>query len=225
MKHLRRPSSREYSLRRASLLFEWAHEARGSWPADRLRAEGLGVKTKTEFERQVLPHLPAAYSLARWILRQRQDAEDAVQESLLRAFRGYGRFAGSDPRAWLLAIVRNTCLTAANRRRTDAKIIVLRDVLEERTGQRVHLDADPAPPPDAGLELEEERRQVHAAIAALPLAFREVLVLREFHDLDYRQIATVVGVPVGTVMSRLARARTRLKALLDPAGDRTGTSK
>lgn len=168
----------------------------------------------------MLPHLPAAYSLARWMLRQRQDAEDAVQESLLRAYRGFARFAGGDPRVWLLSIVRNTCLTAASRRRSETRVIVLRDVLDERSGSRLHEEIDPAPLPDARLELEEERRRVHAAIAALPLAFREVLVLREFHDLDYREIAAIVGVPAGTVMSRLSRARHRLKGLLAPADAR-----
>lgn len=174
----------------------------------------MASSPRSEFDRLILPHLPAAYSLARWLLRQPHDAEDAVQDAALRAFRSFGGYAGGSPRAWLLAIVRNTCLTALERRRTEGNVIVLADAgpVQERLYESAR---DPAPAPDAALVSEEERRRVQAAIAALPLQFREVLVLRELEELSYREIAEVVGAPIGTVMSRLARARERLTAELD----------
>jgi RNA polymerase sigma factor (sigma-70 family) len=177
-----------------------------------------------EFNLLILPHLAAAYSLARWLMRHPQDAEDAVQDSLLKAYKAFGSFAGGDGAAWLLAIVRNTCLTRLERRRSEHNVVVLHDVMQS-------IERHPALPPAALLQdqamiAEEERRRVHAAIAALPLQFREVLVLREFHELSYREIADVVGTPVGTVMSRLARARERLKVLLSEgaAGERGNAS-
>ena len=162
-----------------------------------------------EFERLVLPHLGAAYSLARWILRNPQDAEDAVQEAMLRAYKAFGGFDGGSAKAWLLSIARNTCLTMLERRRAEGKVIVLADAApgQERMREAV---PDAAPLADAAMISEEERRRVRAAIAALPLPYREVLILREYHDLAYREIADIVGTPVGTVMSRLARARERL---------------
>lgn len=166
---------------------------------------------RSEFDRLILPHLPAAYSLARWMLRQPHDAEDAVQDATVRAFRSFGSYAGGSPRAWLLSIVRNTCLTALERRRGEGNVIVLAGAHE----RLIDTVRDPAPAQDAVLIEEEERRLVHAAIAALPVQFREVVVLREFEELSYREIADVVGAPIGTVMSRLARARERLAAALD----------
>lgn len=174
----------------------------------------MALSPRSEFDRLILPHLPAAYSLARWMLRQPHDADDAVQDATVRAFRSFGSYAGGSPRAWLLSIVRNTCLTAIERRRSEGNVIVL---AETTSAQERLIDTirDPAPAQDAALVAEEERRLVHAAIAALPVQFREVVVLREFEELSYREIADVVGAPVGTVMSRLARARERLAAALD----------
>src|SRR5262245_12354334 len=181
-------------------------------------------RRNSDFDLLILPHLAAAYSLARWLMRHPQDAEDAVQDSLLKAYKGFGSFAGGDGAAWLLAIVRNTCLTRIERRRSEHNVVVLQDVMPS-----IELVRHSPPPPlqqDQAMIAEEERRRVQSAIAALPPQFREVLVLREFHEFSYREIAEVVGTPVGTVMSRLARARDRLKALLTEgaAGDERGKS-
>lgn len=162
----------------------------------------------------MLPHLGAAHSLARWLLRHPQDAEDAVQDALLKAYKAFDSYSGGSAMAWLLAIVRNTCLTMIERRRTESKVVNFQDVLQERDQTSPALRPDPTPLADARLMAEDDRRRVHAAIAALPAQFREVLVLREFHDLNYREIADIVGAPVGTVMSRLSRARERLKDML-----------
>ncbi len=137
-----------------------------------------------------------------------------MQEAILRAFRRYETYDGGNARAWLLAIVRNICLTAIERRRSENKVIILGDIVHEREQQRVEAQPDPAPLQDAQMLAAEDQRRVHAAIATLPTQFREVLVLREFHELNYRDIAEIVGTPVGTVMSRLARAREKLKAAL-----------
>jgi RNA polymerase sigma factor (sigma-70 family) len=166
---------------------------------------------RKRFELEILPHLPAAYGLARWLLRHRQDAEDAVQDAVLRAYRGFDGFAGDNPSGWLLAIVRNTCMTLIERRRTGAKVVAIHDGAREAEAVRDRLATDPATAQDTALIAREEQRGVHQAIALLPLPYREVLVLREFNDLSYREIAHIVGAPVGTVMSRLARARERLR--------------
>ena len=182
-------------------------------------------KSKQEFEQRILPHLGAAYSLARWLLRHPQDAEDAVQEAVLKAFKAFHGYEGGSAQAWLLTIVRNTCLTAIGRRRTVGKVIVLQDVVDERDKNRIDALPDMQPLPDVRLMQAEDRRRVHAAVAALPEQFREVLVLREFHDLNYREIADIVGAPVGTVMSRLSRAREKLKEVLVASGDAAETGK
>lgn len=169
---------------------------------------------QAEFERNVLPHLGAAYSLARWLLRHPQDAEDAVQEAVLRAYRAFDAQVGGSPAAWFLTIVRNTCLTALERRRSDRNVIVLDDIAQAIDRTALAARGPAAPPQDEAMIAEEQRRRVHGAIAALPDQYREVIVLREFHELSYREIAEVVGAPIGTVMSRLARARDRLKDAL-----------
>lgn len=171
----------------------------------------------------MLPHLGAAYSLARWLLRHPQDAEDAVQDALLKAYKAFNGYAGGSARAWLLTIVRNTCLSAIDRRRVEGNVIVMHSVLRAREQMHASSQRDPAPLADARMIAEDDRSRVHAAVAALPAQFREVLVLREFHDLDYREIARIVGTPVGTVMSRLSRARERLRELLAPQGDARDT--
>ncbi len=183
----------------------------------------MSASRSGEFERVILPHLGSAWSLARWMLRQPQEAEDAVQEAVLRAFKSFHAHAGASPRAWLLAIVRNTCLNAIERRRAEGKVVVLAEAMsaQDRPGEV----QDPAPLADAVLISEEERRRVHVAIAALPLQFREVLVLREFHDLSYQEIADTVRAPIGTVMSRLARARERLASHLSESGLQQGAGK
>ena len=158
------------------------------------------------FERTVLPHLDDAYTLARYLVRDEHDAQDVVQEAALRAFRYFSGFAGGDARSWLLAIVRNCSMTWLSRRRGDGRNTSFDD------GSTVDVSAgDEA---DAAAIRSSERRRIDRAMAALPVEFREVLVLRELEDLSYREISDVVGVPVGTVMSRLSRARKRLADLL-----------
>lgn len=183
----------------------------------------MSDRRRDQFEIQILPHAKAAYSLARWMLRHPQDAEDAVQDSVLKAYKAFDNQIASSPAAWLLAIVRNTCLTRIERRRVDDKIVVLSDMAPgaamdqlERQAQAARSDSNVRA--DDAMIADELRRRVHAAIATLPVQFREVIVLREFHDLSYREIADIVGTPVGTVMSRLARARDRLKVALGDIG-------
>jgi RNA polymerase sigma-70 factor (ECF subfamily) len=177
-------------------------------------------RRRSEFELRVLPHLGAAYSLARWLLRHPQDAEDAVQDSLVRAFRAYDAHVGASTAAWLLAIVRNTCLTALERRRAERNVVLLEDLPQALDRLPVGVRPEAPPGADEAMIAEERRRKVHRAVASLPVQFREVLVLREFHDLSYREIADIVGTPVGTVMSRLARAREHMRRAL-VAGQRS----
>ena len=160
----------------------------------------------TEFERQVLPHLHAAYNLARFLMRNDQDAEDVVQDASLRAFRFFEGFRGENSRAWFLTIVRNTAFTALKRNRMDEETVVFD---EELHGGQI-------PPLDAGLALDQaqDRQTVRAAIEQLPAEFREAITLRELQGMSYKEIADIAGVPIGTIMSRLARARRQLQLLL-----------
>lgn len=163
------------------------------------------------FEAVVLPHLDAAYTLARYLTRSDHDAQDVVQDASLRAFRYFGSFRGtesSEGRAWLLAIVRNTAYTWQRRQRGDGPTT---EFDEER-----HSEAVAEEHPEAALVAQGERAALHRAIAELPPEFREVIVLRELEGLSYKEIAEVAGVPVGTVMSRLSRARRRLEEALCP---------
>jgi len=161
----------------------------------------------TEFERQVLPHLDAAYNLARFLVRNDQDAEDVVQEAALRAFRFFEGFRGENSRAWFLSIVRNTAFTALKRNRMDEETVVFD---EELHGGQI-------PPLDVGLALDRahDRQTVRAAIEQLPAEFREAITLRELEGMSYKEIADIAGVPIGTIMSRLARARVQIKTYLD----------
>ena len=154
----------------------------------------------------MLPHLDAAYNLARWLTRNDHDAEDVVQEAVLRACRFADSLRG-DARPWLLAIVRNACYTWLEANRPAELTTVLDDAAA--------IPAPDADGPEAGAVRNLERRMLNEAIAALPPQFREVLVLRELEDLSYKDIARVAGVPIGTVMSRLSRARAQIKAYLD----------
>jgi len=151
---------------------------------------------RRRFEAQALPHMDAAYSLARWLSRSPADADDIVQDAMLRAFRGFDGFQGGDAKAWLLTIVRNCWRSAgsATRRRGHTPI------------EDENLAAEGASPEEAAIEASA-RRRLDAMIAQLPEEFREVLILREMEDMSYREIAEITGTPIGTVMSRLARAR------------------
>jgi len=160
--------------------------------------------TSEHCEEVLLPHLDAAYNLARWLTRDARDAEDVVQEAYLRALRHFDTFKGGDARPWVLRIVRNTYYTWIQRNR------VTETPFEEE--EDVHVSD--APNPEMLLLKATERELVRRAIQKLPTEFLEVIVLREFEELSYKQIADTVQVPVGTVMSRLARARGRLAQLL-----------
>lgn len=160
----------------------------------------------------VLPHLDAAHNLARYLLRDPHEAEDAVQDACLRAIRHFHGFRGVDGRAWLLSIVRNTCFTRLRRRRSGGEVVEFEEEMHS-------VEADDAGP-EADLARTIAAEQVREALDRLPVEFREVLVLRELEGLSYREIAQVAGVPIGTVMSRLARARRQLSAALavEPEG-------
>ena len=156
---------------------------------------------RRRFEAQALPHLDAAYNLARWLSRSSIDADDIVQDAMLRAFRAFDSFRGGDIRPWLLAIVRNCWRDAgADARRHGHVALPDEDTL-------VSADASP----EGAAMQASEGRQLDMLIAMLPEEFREVLILREMEDMSYREIAAVTGVPIGTVMSRLARARAMLR--------------
>jgi RNA polymerase sigma-70 factor, ECF subfamily len=162
---------------------------------------------RSRFEALVLPHLNAAYRLARWLARSPGDADDVVQEAYLRAFRSFDTLRSQDARAWLLAIVRNCYLSAlAARRRRAAEPLT-----EEHEMDAAAIDAAAAADPEGASIERDERRTLARLIAALPDEHREVLLLREMEDMSYREIATVTAVPIGTVMSRLARARAALR--------------
>lgn len=152
------------------------------------------------------PHMRSAYNLARWLVRNGDDAEDIVQEASMKAFKALDDFRGGDARVWMLSIVRNTSMNFLRSRKRDARVDV--DMVEP---------ADRSPNPEQGLLESSRRDQVHQAIARLEPEFRETLVLREIEGLSYKEIAAVLGVPTGTVMSRLSRARQRLLIELAPA--------
>ena len=161
---------------------------------------------RRRFEEVALPHLDAAYSLARWLTRNDQDAEDVVQEAFVRALRFIDGFHGSEGRAWLLAIVRNTCFSWMEKNRPAHMQPFDDDILE--------IPAQLAAGPESSAERAANATALHRAIAALPLALREALVLRELEELSYREIARIAEVPIGTVMSRLSRARALLARFL-----------
>lgn len=156
---------------------------------------------RANFEETVMAHLDAAYNLARWLTRDERDAEDVVQEACLRAFRFHATFHGGNARAWLLAIVRNTYYTWHAKKRAQGEQVEYSDELAAAEPDGSDSGVDKL------LEQDDARELVHRALARLPPEFREVLVLRELEDLSYREIAEIAQVPLGTVMSRLARAR------------------
>ena len=169
-----------------------------AWIAERRR--------QSRFETVVLPHLDAAYSLARWLTRNDTDAADVVQEACLRAFRYFDSYREGDAKSWLLRIVRRTCYDWLERNRP-AELVPLEaeDDLDGPVRGAAAVDAGPL------LESRSDLRHLDRLIEALPPQLREAVVLRELYELDYRQIADVTGVPIGTVMSRLHRARSALR--------------
>ena len=165
---------------------------------------------RERFEQTVLPHLDAAYNLARWLTRNEQDAQDVTQEAFLRAFRFFEGYQGGNMRAWLLTIVRNTCYTWLRQNRPPDSAEVFD---EEIHSNELPGGADP----ELQVLANADKATVHRALEELPRIFREVLVLRELEGMSYKEIADVACVSLGTVMSRLARARTRLRQSLGAA--------
>jgi RNA polymerase sigma factor (sigma-70 family) len=168
----------------------------------------MGARSKTEpggegrlpsFEHLLLPHLNAAYNLARWLTRNDHDAEDVVQEAYLRALKSFDGFLGGDGRAWLLTIVRNTCYTWLQQNRANR--------LDTVFDEEIHNPEGEAPNPETLLLRRADTELVEKALQELTLEFREVLILRELEGLSYKEIAALADIPIGTVMSRLARAR------------------
>jgi RNA polymerase sigma factor (sigma-70 family) len=167
-----------------------------------------GQDDHTRFNNLILPHLNDAYSLARWITGNRTDAEDVVQDACLRAFRAIGGLAQGNARPWMLTIVRNTAYTWLRKNRPSA-ILVVEDLEMVEGAQAIPGDPE-TETPETALITRTNAAGVEAAIAALPVTYRETMILRDVHGLSYREIAEVTGVPIGTVMSRLARGRDRV---------------
>jgi len=179
-----------------------------SAPRDRTELETIdGAKNcLRDFERDVLPHLDAAHKLAHWLTRSEADAQDVVQEAFLRAFRFFGGFEGDQPRAWVLKIVRNSCYTWLRRNRPQQlHVEVDQNLLESKLSV-----ADPL----KNLMLSNDLKLFQRALETLPTPLREVFLLREFEGLSYKELSEVVGIPPGTVMSRLYRARADLRRIL-----------
>ena len=160
-------------------------------------------ETSWSFDAVVLPHIAAGHRLARWLMRDEQDAEDVVQEACLRAFQYFRTFGGGDGRAWFLCIVRNTCYGWRHQRPADC------------FDEDQHSSARPQPDPETLLLQADDATSITRALRSLPDRFHQVLVLREFEGLSYRELADVTGIPIGTVMSRLSRARVALRGALD----------
>lgn len=179
-----------------SLLMSSSDQGKGS--------DVLDSQERERFEQLVLPHLDAAFNLARWLLRSRADAEDVAQEATLRAYRFFSGFHGGDARAWLLQIVRNTCYTWLEKNRP----------LEMKTEFDEELHSQPGTTPESLAIAGDNRERLTRALETLPARFREVLVLRELEGCSYKEIAAITAIPIGTVMSALSRARHRLQQAL-----------
>jgi RNA polymerase sigma-70 factor (ECF subfamily) len=161
-----------------------------------------------EFERVVLPHLNSAYNLARWLLRDEQDAQDVVHDSFLRAHRYFESFDGTDGRAWLFGIVRNACFS----------FLRASKVQQFSTNEDLDLQSSPEVSPEHAMTLKEDLQALRDCIEALPPEYREAVVLRELEELSYKEISVAAGIALGTVMSRLNRARIRLENCLTGKG-------
>ncbi len=177
---------------------------------DGLRGQMTSFERDARFASVVLPHLADAYALARWLTGNVADAEDVVQDACLHAFRGIGNFSGGNARAWVLTIVRHTAYTWLGKNRPPA-IVLVEDIEGVERAQSGEPDVET---PETALIAKADAGLLEAGIAALPAPFRETLVLRDVQGLAYREIAEVTQVPIGTVMSRLARARHRLIATI-----------
>ena len=158
------------------------------------------------FEEQISPHLKSAYNLARWLTRSHEDAEDVVQEAFLRAFSAFESFHGGEGKPWLLTIVRNASMTWMKRNRNTGATISFEDAPQD--------PSEGSPDPEEILLISCDREQVRQALEQLPSDFREAVVLREMEGLSYKEISATIGVPLGTVMSRLSRGRDWLRRIL-----------
>jgi RNA polymerase sigma-70 factor (ECF subfamily) len=161
--------------------------------------------TAPDFEQVFLPHLDAAYNLARWLLRNDQDAEDAVQEAYMRAHKAFPRFRGGDGKAWLMTILRNVCYTMIQK--------LKKHETPEPFDEEIHQPAHSSDMRET-LRQKANAESLHQALDKLPVEFREIIVLHDLEGLAYKEIAVVSDIPIGTVMSRLARARGRLRTEL-----------
>ena len=177
-----------------------------------MQDETGGASGQRSFDEVVLPHLDAAYNLARWLVRNTHDAEDVVQEACLRAVKFFEGYHGGDARAWLLRIVRNTSYSFLEKRRPA-------DAAQE-FDESTHVPSAEKPNAEALLLRSAENQALQVALEELPIAFREALILRELEGLSYKEIAEVMEIPIGTVMSSLARARTQLQKILSHARER-----
>jgi RNA polymerase sigma-70 factor, ECF subfamily len=166
------------------------------------------LMSQPTFETLVVPHLDAAFNYARWLTHNDADAQDVVQDAAVRAFRFFSSLRSDNPRAWLLTIVRNTWYARVARQQARPHVTEYDEMADPRT--------DHHPDPEALLLRQQTVERVRRAVESLPVDFREVIVLRELEGLSYKDIAEVIGVPIGTVMSRLSRARERLIGLLGP---------
>ena len=171
-----------------------------------------GAEERERFGQAVLPHLDAAYNLARWLTRDDHDAEDLVQAAYLRALKSFGGFHGTNSRAWLLTIVRNSCYTWFQQKRARGTATAF--------DEEIHGAGSDAGDPEKQLLSADQKQSVRRAVEELPLDLRDVVVLRELEGLSYKEIATIAEIPLGTVMSRLSRARERLRQSLGDCVDR-----
>jgi RNA polymerase sigma-70 factor (ECF subfamily) len=184
-------------------------------PPGSIESDGQAGRQRSRFQAVVLPHLDDAVNLAWWLAGNRTDAEDIVQEAMLRAFKYFDRFSGERARPWLLAIVRNTCATWMQRNRP-RQLVLVSDSRDEADTEAQQRDAV-MPSPETQSEHRELGAAIDRAVAALPAEFREVILLREVEELSYKEIAAIIDAPIGTVMSRLARARKLLQTRLKEA--------
>jgi RNA polymerase sigma-70 factor (ECF subfamily) len=175
----------------------------------------MTVSTKEKrFQAMVLPYLDSAFNLARWLTRNPQDAEDIVQEAYLRAFKFFDSFHGEDGRAWLLGIVRNTFYTWYQQNKTQAQSTEFEEEMHSINAENSAATHYADNNPEALLIQKNNRHELERALEAVSVEFREVMVMRELEDLSYKQIAGIVGIPIGTVMSRLGRGRKQLAEIL-----------
>lgn len=170
------------------------------------------IRSSTQFEDTVLPHLDAAYNLARWLVKDEHCAQDLVQDAYVKALRYFDSFRGGDARPWILRIVRNTCYTWLGDQKRAGQLIEFRDDLEPGEEEQAWVSVREGP--EDSLIRKDERERLNIAIEALPAVFRETLILREIEDMSYDNIAEIMQVPLGTVMSRLFRSRALLRQSL-----------